>query len=75
MSTRWAIEGPLTRDLLTYGGKVIVHNSRPELEWLLDGARVVPCPKAIPPEQTIKLRHHPQFDGCSWPLRRDEFRR
>jgi hypothetical protein len=75
MNTRWALEGPVSRDLLTHGGKVIVHNSRPELEWLMAGARVVKCPSSIPPEQTIELRFHPNFDGCSWPLRREEFRR
>lgn len=75
MSTRWAIEGPRTRDLLTYGGRVIVHNSRPELEWLIAGARIVQCPRTIPPEQTIELRFHPQFEGCTWPLRREEFHR
>lgn len=74
-TTRWAIEGPVSRDLLTYRGKVIIHNSRPELEWLIDGARIVPCPRDIPPEQCIELRFHPNFDDCSWPLRREEFRR
>ncbi|MER7814546.1 hypothetical protein [Streptomyces sp. NPDC096153] len=75
MTQRWALEGPVSRDLLTWRGRVIVHNSRPELEFLIAGARIVPCPRDIPPEQTIALRHHPSFDGVTWPLRREEFRR
>jgi hypothetical protein len=74
MTTRWALEGARTRDLLTYGGRVIVHNSKPELEWVMHGARIVPCPRAIPPEQTIGLRWLPQFEGVSWPIRREEWR-
>lgn len=73
-ATRWALEGARTRDLLTWGGKVIVHDSRPELEFLISGARIVDCPRSISPEQTIPLRFHPGFDGVTWPLRRDEFR-
>ncbi|MFD9223816.1 hypothetical protein ACFWDI_28385 [Streptomyces sp. NPDC060064] len=74
MTTRWALEGPTSHDLLTYGGKVIVHGNRHELEWLMANARVVQCPRSIPPEQTIELRFHPQFEGVSWPLRREEWR-
>lgn len=74
MSTRWALEGPVSRDLLTHGGRVIVHNSRPELEWVMAGVRIVECPRSIPPEQTIGLRWLPQFEGVTWPLRREEWR-
>ncbi len=74
MTARWALEGPVTRDLLTWGGRVIVHDSLAELEWLLDGVRIVRCPAAIPPEQVIGLRWLPQYEGVSWPLRRSEWR-
>lgn len=74
MSTRWALEGPVSRDLLTWNGRVIVHDSRHELEWLIDGARVVRCPSDLPPEQVIGLRWLPQFAGVSWPLQREEWR-
>lgn len=74
MTTRWALEGPTSHDLLTWNGRVIVHNSRHELEWVMTGARIVQCPRDIPPEQTIELRFHPQFEGVSWPLRREEWR-
>ena len=74
MSVRWALEGPVSRDLLTWGGRVIVHDNRHELEWVTTGARVVQCPADIPPEQTIALRWHPRFEGVSWPLRKEEWR-
>ncbi|NEB70313.1 hypothetical protein G3I39_25130 [Streptomyces fulvissimus] len=74
MTIRWAIEGPRSRDLLTHGGRVIVHGNRRELEWIIAGARIVQCPRSIPPEQTIGLRWLPQFEGVTWPLRREEWR-
>ncbi len=61
-------------DLLTWNGRVIVHNSRGELEFLLTGdIRIVDCPRSIPPEQTIELRFHPQFSHHTFPLRREDY--
>ncbi|NEE46836.1 hypothetical protein G3M55_19770, partial [Streptomyces sp. SID8455] len=51
-----------------------VHGNRRELEWIIAGARIVQCPRSIPPEQTIGLRWLPQFEGVTWPLRREEWR-
>lgn len=62
-------------ELLSWNGRVIVHNSRGELEFLLTGdIRIVDCPRSIPPEQTIELRFHPQFSHRSFPLRREAYR-
>ncbi|TWE17140.1 hypothetical protein [Kitasatospora atroaurantiaca] len=73
-SQRWALQGEVSRDLLTWNGRVIVHNSRAELEFLTAGARVIECPRSIPPEQTLPLRAHPQFAHHTWPLRREDYR-
>lgn len=72
--TRWALQGETSRDLLTWNGLVLVHNSRAELEFLITGARVVECPRSMPPEQTLALPFHPQFSHHRFPLRREDYR-
>lgn len=72
--TRWALQGETSRDLLTWNGLVLVHSSKPELEFLITGARIVECPRSIPPEQTIALPFHPQFTHHRFPLRREDYR-
>jgi hypothetical protein len=74
--SRYAIqEAALGGDLLTWNGRVIVHDSRGELDFLLTGPiRIVECPPSIPPEQTIELRFHPQFAHHQFPLRREDYR-
>lgn len=75
MSRRYAIQATaLDGDLLTWNGRVIVHDSRGEMEFLLAGdVRIVECPRSIPPEQTIELRFHPQFSHHRFPLRREDY--
>ncbi len=72
---RYAIkDAGLGGDLLTWNGRVIVHNSRGEMEFLVVGdIRIVDCPRSLPPEQTIELRHHPQFSHHHFPLRREDY--
>lgn len=71
---RWALQGEKSRELWTWGGRVLVHDSKPELEFLIRGARPVKCPRSIPDEQTIPLRYHPQFEHHRFPLRREDYR-
>lgn len=73
--SRYAVEGTVSRQLLSWGGRVLVHDSQAELEFLLAGeVRVVPCPRGIPPEQTIAIRYHPSFAAVTWPLTKEQFR-
>lgn len=76
MSTRFAVESLLPpRDLLSWHGRVLVHNSRPELEFLLAGeVRVIELPHDVPPEQCLELRFHPQFEHHRFPLVRSDYR-
>ncbi|GGW15749.1 hypothetical protein GCM10018980_51870 [Streptomyces capoamus] len=76
MSRMWAIQEDTPHgQLLSWNGRTIVHDSRPELEFLLTGdIRIVPCPPSIPPEQTIALPHLPQFAHHRFPLRREDYR-
>lgn len=75
MSARYGLYGDTTRDFLTYGGRVLVHGSRAELEFLCPGTRVREVPPSVPAEQTLPIRFHPHLQHLSWPLRREEFRR
>lgn len=73
--SRYALQGTTSRDLLTYGGRVLVHDDRAELEFLMAGdVRVIECPRDLPPEQTLSIRYHPQFAAVTWPLDRKDFR-
>jgi hypothetical protein len=75
--TTWAITGHHTRDLLTYRGRPIVHDSREEIEWLLPSARVVPVTdrdlRARSPLPPLQLRDHPSLSHVRWPLDRAQF--
>jgi hypothetical protein len=71
---RYALQGAVSRDLLTWNGRVLVHDSKPEMEFLFAGARVIECPRSIPPEQTLSIRHHPDLASVTWPLNRKDFR-
>jgi hypothetical protein len=73
--SRYALQGALSRDLLTWNGKVLVHDDRAEMEFLVTGdVRVIDCPRDIPPEQTIEIRYHPQLASVTWPLTKEQFR-
>lgn len=75
MSTRYALRGAVSRDLLTWNGRVLVHGDKAELEFLFTGdVSVVECPRSIPPEQTLAIRHHPNLAAVQWPLTKEQFR-
>jgi hypothetical protein len=72
--TRYGLQGATSRELLTYGGRVLVHDNAVELGFLVAGAEVVTVPRDIPPEQTLPISVHPELTGLRWPLRREDFR-
>lgn len=73
--SRYALQGTTSRDLLTWNGRVLVHDNPAEMEFLFKGdVRVIPCPRDIPPEQTLEIRFHPQLASVTWPLDRKDFR-
>lgn len=78
MTGLFGIVGPVTRDLLTYQGRPIVHDSREEFEWLLPGVRVVAVTAGDlsrrSPFPPLALRDHPSVAHLTWPLDRSDFR-
>lgn len=76
MSQRYAIqENTPHGQLLSWNGKTLIHDSRPELEFLLAGdIRIVPCPPSLPPEDCMEIKFHPQFSHHRFPLVRSDYR-
>lgn len=74
MSRRFAMEGPNSKQLLSYQGKVLVHDDRAELEFLFPGVRVVEPGVALAQYDTLPVKEHPDLGHLEWPLRREDFK-
>ena len=74
--SRYGLVGHVSNDLLTHKGRVIVHNSRDELEWLFPKTRVVRLTDGNLGAPAVRLCDHPRFkdQGISFPLNKEEFR-
>ncbi|WP_406170340.1 hypothetical protein OIE52_39335 [Streptomyces canus] len=72
----WAIQEDTPHgQLLSYGGKTLVHDSRAELEFLLTGAvRFIECPPSLREEDCLELRFHPNYAHHQFPIRREDYR-
>ncbi len=74
MTRRYGLWGKTSREFLTYGGRVLIHGNRGELEWLFPGAVVREVPADFPPGQVLPIEHHPGLGHLSWPLTKEQFR-
>lgn len=72
----WAIrEARLHGQLLSYGGKTLVHDSKGELEFLLTGpVRIVPCPPSLRADDCMEIKFHPHYAHHTFPLDRSAYR-
>lgn len=70
------LRGPQSGDLLTLGGKLVVHHTAQELHVLVPGAQVVPVPPSAKGGPFLPISAHPQFRAVrSWdPIDPEEFR-
>lgn len=64
----------------TCDGRIVVHDNRPEMEWLVPTHPVREIPGRTPEEvearlgiPVMRLRDHPDMAGVRWPLRREHF--
>lgn len=73
---RYALQSLLPPgDLLSWRGRVLVHDSAAEMEFLFAGdVKVTECPRDLTPEETLDIRFHPQLASVRWPLDRKDFR-
>jgi hypothetical protein len=68
----YAMAGHLSGSLLSFGGKVIVHDNPNEMHYLVPNVRIVEInPDAQP---TMRLKDHPDLCSVRWPLNRRDFR-
>lgn len=70
---RFAMEGPTSKSLLTYGGLVLVHDSAEELEFLFAGMKVVELGSMVSERDTMSIKQHPEMASVQWPLKREDF--
>lgn len=78
----WAMSGLVSRELLSFGGAVVVHANRAELDWLFPRATFTPVAlKGGTPEELaarygrafMLLKDHPDMAAVRWPLDRRDF--
>lgn len=69
-----ALVGAVSGELLSHGGRVLVHDNAAELEFLFPGARVVALPSYVPPEQTLPIWAHPELAEVRFPIDRRDFK-
>ena len=74
MGRRYGLWGERTRDFLTQGGRILVHDNPAELEFLFLGARVREVPPSIPADQCLPLPHAVGMETVRFPLDRRQFR-
>lgn len=71
--SRYGLVGNHSGDLLTYQGRAILHNNRPEMEFLFPNSRVVQVTSGELGQPWMWLRDHPDTVNTSFPLRREDF--
>lgn len=69
--TLWALK-TVTGDVFTYGGNVLVHENRAELEFLFPGRQCADVTESVLPK--MRLVNHPGMRGIRFPLQRNDFR-
>jgi hypothetical protein len=79
---KFALKSSATRDLITYQGRVIVHNNERELAFLFGLGQgknpslsvVEISARFVSERPTVRLAAHPDMAGVTFPLDPDEFR-
>lgn len=76
MIRRYGLYGRGSRDWITYGGRILWHPDRAELEFLFHAGTttVREIPADVPDDLLLPVRDHPGMAAVSWPLRRTAFR-
>lgn len=65
--------GGRSGELLSYGGRVLVHNDRGEMEFLFPNQRVIRLTDGTLGQPEMRLRDHPGLSQVRFPLRREDF--
>lgn len=65
---KYCLIGRITKEPLSYKGRVIVHEDKAEMEYLFPNNRVVELPAYFGEDLTIPLKFHPDMDNVKFPL-------
>lgn len=71
--SRYGIVGTHSGELLTYGGKAILHTNRAEMEFLFPNSRIVRVSDGDIGQPWMRLKDHPDMKMTRFPLRREDF--
>jgi hypothetical protein len=71
--TRYGLWHARSREFYTLDGRVLWHDNRAELEYLVPGTPVREVPDSFPADQCLPIRLHPQLAAVQWPLTREQF--
>lgn len=73
----YCLVGRVTGDLLSWKGRVLVHEDKAELEYLFPANRVVELPSIYAEDLTMPLKFHPDMEAVQFPLAEhmDQFRK
>jgi len=71
--SRYVLLGGRTGEPLSFGGKVLVHTDRNEMEWLFPKTRVIRITDGDFGQPTMRLQDHPDLRHVRFPLRREDF--
>jgi hypothetical protein len=74
---KYVLVGRTTKDALSYKGKILVHDSAEELQFLFPNERVAPLPSYVDDSLTMALKDHPDMQTVQFPLNKhwDQFRK
>lgn len=70
----WAYVGPVSNELLSLRGAVLVHTDPGEMQFLMPAMRVIRLPQADMGRPLMRLRDHPDLAALEWPLQKEDFR-
>jgi hypothetical protein len=63
---RFGLYGANSRTLLTWGGRILCHHDRAQMEWLHPGTRVVEVPSDIPADQCLPIQQCPEYGAIQF---------
>lgn len=72
--TRYGLKGRRSGDLLSYGGRILVHDNMNELQFLFPGTQVMQVSASLPEELLLPISAHPEMSSVRFPLDRKDFR-
>jgi len=68
----YAMWGRNAQSWISYQGKVLVHDSKGEMEFLFPGATVRSI-IGVGSEESLSIKDHPSCVHYTWPIRKEDF--